>query len=121
MIKESNDSNVSYQNFVKEYSTTANRLEQINTSEKRARSRKPDTHYRPGESYPNPTTPKAKNGQEGLPWLERKKLMEENKCFNCKLPGHRAQDYPLKKKAPDLKNLKKSGLKQENQSENDHA
>jgi hypothetical protein len=37
------------------------------------------------------------------------------------LPGHQAQDYPLKKKAPDLKNLEESGLKQENQSENDHA
>ncbi|QKX58439.1 uncharacterized protein TRUGW13939_11249 [Talaromyces rugulosus] len=37
MIKESNDPRVSYQEFVKECSTTANRLEQINTSEKRAR------------------------------------------------------------------------------------
>jgi hypothetical protein len=47
--------------------------------------------------------------------------MEENKYFNCKLLRHRAQDCPLKKKAPDLKNLEESRLKQENQSENDHA
>jgi hypothetical protein len=56
-----------------------------------------------------------------LSWLEWKKLMEENKCFNCKLLGYRAQDCPLKKKAPDLKNLEESGLKQENQLENDHV
>jgi hypothetical protein len=121
MIKESNDPNVSYQNFIKKYSTTANHLEQINTSKKHARPRKPDTHYRPGESYSNPTTPKTKNGQEGLPWLEQKKLIEKNKYFNCKLPRHRAQDCPLKKKAPDLKNLEKSRLKQKNQSENNHT
>jgi len=120
MIKESNDPRVSYQEFVKECSTTANRLEQINTSEKRARPRKTDTYPRPGESYPNPATPKAKNGSEGLPWLERKKLMEENKCFNCKLPGHRAFDCPLKKKAPELKNLEEVSPP-ESQSENDHA
>jgi hypothetical protein len=67
MIKESNNPNVSYQNFMKECSTTTNRLKQINTNKKRARPRKPDTHYRPSKSYPNPTTPKTKNKQKGLP------------------------------------------------------
>jgi general stress protein 26 len=66
MIKESNNPNILYQNFVKEYSITANYLKQINISKKCVWPCKSDIYYRSGESYPNLIILKVKNGQEGL-------------------------------------------------------
>jgi hypothetical protein len=110
MIKESTDPTISYATFVQGCHTTANRLEQIAEGEKRAHGRRSGGNKNSGSnssSSPAPVDLKPKPGvaRSNLSAEERRKLIDENKCFNCKLPGHRADKCPLKEKTPDLKAL----------------
>lgn len=110
MIKESTDPTISYATFVQGCHTTANRLEQIAEGEKRAHGRRSGGNKNSGSnSGSSPATvdmkPKPGATRSNLSAEERRKLIDENKCFNCKLPGHRADKCPLKEKTPDLKAL----------------
>jgi hypothetical protein len=130
MVKESYDSTMSYARFVQECHKTANRLEQIAEVEKRTRPRGNKGNNNTsvdGKKDPH-TGAKGKDagGKDKISWAEKKQLMEEKKCFICKMPGHIASDCDFKDKgkAPDLKALepaKKNTAEDSSNSENDSA
>lgn len=117
MLKESTDNAISYEAFVQGCHTTANRLEQIAEGEKRARPRTNGNSS--GERSGAKLKPKNDTPRNNLSFVERKKLMDEDKCFNCKLPGHRAYQCTLKP-TPDLKAVEQTKDAYED-SENDNA
>ncbi|EED18927.1 retrotransposon polyprotein, putative [Talaromyces stipitatus ATCC 10500] len=109
VMRESNDSTMSYEEFVKFCTMQANRLEQIAREEKTQRTADNRNNFNPTASgIPSTdkksTAAKASNSNDdkkkkSLPWQdpELKPLMEQGLCFNCKQPGHRRNSCPFKK------------------------
>ena len=132
LVQASYNDNMSYRDFVKECHQTANRLEIIVENEKRApknRGNKGGNGNGAGKddkkNKSGSDKPRNDKGAAKIPWAEKKQLIAEGKCFNCKMTGHIANKYELNKKdTPDLKALeaaKETDAEESSESENDDA
>jgi hypothetical protein len=132
LVQASYNDDLSYRDFVKECHQTANRLEIIVENEKRApknRGNKGSNGNGAGKddkkNKSGSDKPKNDKGVAKIPWAEKKQLIAEGKCFNCKMTGHMANECELNKKdTPDLKALeaaKETDAEESSESENDDA
>ncbi|EED15090.1 hypothetical protein TSTA_045520 [Talaromyces stipitatus ATCC 10500] len=108
MIREANDSTVSYSDFVKECTMVVNRLEQIAREEKSVSKDFKDAKDNKDSKLKGTDSGKGagKAPRVNLSDKEFEELKEARLCFNCKQPGHVNFNYPLRKKnATEIKEV----------------
>jgi hypothetical protein len=124
MIREANDPDCQYNDFVRECNLVANRLEQIAKEEKSSAKDARDTKANKDDKASKPQGGQGNRGGAAkaprvlLSEEEFEKLKDERLCFNCKQPGHVNRNCPLRKKpATDIKNVEKAETPAEQENE----